>query len=106
MRKFKIFSSEKQNKAGTIKFKTISIQSKYKKNMFHLDDVKKYYNKLLEKYDKSDIAVIGEDIAGTHTLKGYATQEHWEDHEDYWAERVEDADKYNRFLWVNFVVKI
>lgn len=106
MGNFKIFASEKKNKAGTLNFKTISVQSKYKKNMLHLNDIKTYYNKLLEKYDKSQIVVLGEDIAGSHTLKGYTTQEKWEEHEDYWAERVEDPEKYNRFLWVNFVIKV
>ena len=105
MPKFKITEETRENKNGTIKFKTINIQSKYKNKMMDLNDVKKYYNQALTKYDKSQISIQAEDIVGAHTMKGFTTNERWNEEEDYWAERVNDPEKYEKFLWVSFIIK-
>lgn len=96
----------KTSKNKKVSWKTIRVGGKDKQTMLKYQDVEKYYNKLINMgYDANQINVS---VMGTEfrTMKGYNDDDlpPW-DSDDYYKDRVKTPTKFNRYYFVDFMLR-
>jgi len=99
---------ELQNNASKndkLKRRVIRVKAKNNKQMTY-DEIREYYDAITKKYNPNKVSISGMGQDKYLTMKGFDEDElkPWDD-DDYYTDRAKDAEKFDKFFFVDFTFK-